>query len=271
MKRLMTAILTLTLFLAFSSFAMAAVYNMTVYADQATGVIGVNGDYPLAQTSGSSWSADNSAYKAEWGLDASTLFGRTVTLSDVVGMSYWTKKPTSHVEQAPDWYFHFYTTPFENSPGSAWYGYRLNTEPYFSANLNENVNEWNQWAIGGQNDTNALRFFDSSSSNYWGSYTDPLWEEFLTQTGLGDRVYGDQELLSIAMATGSGWNADFYGLLDGLSISVKNIDITGAPIVDTYNINFEAAAVPTPEPSSFLLLLAGLGGFGFMLHRRNKA
>ncbi|XXJ19333.1 PEP-CTERM sorting domain-containing protein [Desulfovibrio caledoniensis] len=271
MKRLLTAILTLAIFLTLSSFAMAAVYNMTVYADQATGVLGVNGDYPLPQVSGSSWAADNSAYKAEWGIDAATIFGRSVTLADVAGMSYWTKKSTTHVESAPDWYFHFYTTPFENSPGSSWYGYRINTEPYFSANLSETADQWNQWAIGGQNDTNALRFFDSSLSNYWGSYTDPLWNEFLSMAGVGGNVYGEQGLLSIAMATGSGWNGSFDGLLDGLSISLYNTDATGAPTIDTYNINFEASAPPVPEPSTFLLLFAGLGCLGFMRYRRNKA
>lgn len=267
MKRLVPAF-TFIFVLACAQFAMAAVYDVTLTPDyyNSTGEMGVIGDAAPGYDSGS-WTNDQSAYKAEIAFSAADLGLTGHTLSDITDLSYWTKKSTSHVESAPDWYVSIYTSPFEGSPGSSWYGYRINAEPYFSANLTETPGEWTQWSNGGSEDANALRFFDSSAG-YYGSYTDLLWEEFLASEGTGGNIFGEQEILGIVLATGSGWNASFDGLLDGFSISLLDgLEVTGAPIVDTYNVNFEATT-PVPEPSTFLLLFAGLGGLAFLRHRR---
>lgn len=273
MRRLISAFI-FALVLITAQVAPAAVFDFTIYTDYpAENVNGVIGDAPPG-FEGGSWANDSSARYSKVYLDAATLFGRTgVTLGEIAEISYWTKKETTHVADPFDWFFQMYThvTPgtAASNPGN-WYGYRINSEPYFAANIDETAGEWTQWSTGEADDPNALRFFDSTNrdwtepNTYYGGYEDPLWEDFKWSRSIEGDTFATEELWLIALGTGSAWNTQFNGLVDGLSISLYNNE---TDMLDVYNVNFEAAA-PVPEPSTFLLLFAGLGGLTFFARRR---
>lgn len=258
------AMLTMTCLLA--SQAMAS--TITVTPDYSglspADVVGAAGDYPQPQWAGGSWQSGGNS-KSQAYFTPSQIFGReNVRLGEIASMSYWTKKDTTHVENAGDWYLQIYTKPFENSPGSGWYGYRVTSEPYFSMNLTETPGSWTQWMTGGTTTPNSLRFFDSAPG-YYGGYTDPLWADFLALAaedadGLtrDNLLLADQEILYVTVATGNPWADGFEGLLDGLSFNMTS--------QETFGINFDAA--PVPEPSSIFLLLAGGGAMAIFFRKR---
>lgn len=178
--------------------------------------------------------ASNGTVKAEIYFTPKALFDRPVALDEIASISYWTKKGTTHVVEPGDWYLAIYTNPY---PGDAstpgWYGDRIGSEPYFAINLNDPENTWNQWTTDDQN--NQLRFFESTqgaSGATFGSYTDPVWADFVTGSALSGQPYGTRDLLYISVQTGSAWAAGFTGQLDGLRIDLKDGSVA--------NINFEA-------------------------------
>ncbi|MGC9455554.1 MAG: PEP-CTERM sorting domain-containing protein [Phycisphaerae bacterium] len=182
---------------------------------------------------------------SKYGFDPETLFGRPVTIGELQRITYWTKKDTAHTEDAADWFYQMYTDPFDGSPGSSWYGYRINSEPYFSANLSETAGTWTQWQTD-EGQPNRLRFFDSSSG-YLGSYTDGFLQDLTS-----DATYANEEIMIIDVGLGTAWAEDFDGHIDGLSIELTTGDMA--------NINF------VPEPATMGLL--GLGGLGILIRRR---
>ncbi|MEP7002674.1 MAG: hypothetical protein ABI969_19440, partial [bacterium] len=191
-------------------------------------VAGVAGDYASGHASGSI--ASNGVAKSEIYLTPAALFGRDVTLSEIASMSYFTKKGTTHAVEPRDWYLTIYTKPFVGQSTAQWYGARIGTEPYFSANILDPASTWNQWStIGG---TNTLRFFESTAGATgatFGSYSDPHWSAFVAGNALsgpattgGPYSYAGQSLLLFSVQTGSAWAAGFTGQLDGLEITLTD-------------------------------------------------
>lgn len=165
--------------------------------------------------------------------------GAPVTLGDIESMSYWTKKDSTHAVDVPDWYLTIYTKPFSGSPGSSWYGERINSEPYFSVDMADPADTWNQWSTGGAN--NRLRFYDSSNG-YFGAYTDPTWDTFVAGFGLVGETYSTQEVMLFAISTGSGWTDGFIGQVDGLRVELYDGSVA--------TLNLEASQFLSCDPNA---------------------
>jgi len=204
----------------------------------ANNVNGVSFDAAPGFPSGSF--ASNGIAKTDMYFTPDALFLREVTLGEVASMSYWTKKGNTHVVDPADWFLAIYTKPYAGDASSAtWYGDRIGTEPYFSINLDDPVDEWNQWTTGGPD--NQLRFFESTAgapgANF-GSYTDPDWATFVAGNALSGDPYAGHEILYFSVQTGSAWAAGFTGQVDGLRIELTDGSVA--------TINFEN---PTPPAS----------------------
>ncbi len=190
-------------------------------------VVGVAADF-AAPYSGGSIASDGSG-KSEIYLTPVALFGRDVTLGEISSITYWTKTGSTHAADPRDWYLAIYTQPYAGQAVSGnWYGARIGAEPYFSANLSDPANTWNQWSTGGA--TNTLRFFESTAgatgANF-GAYTDPGWATFLGGNSLlgpggGGASYAGMGLLYFTLQTGSAWADGFTGQLDGLRIELTD-------------------------------------------------
>lgn len=169
-----------------------------------------------------------------YGWDPAMLFGRDITVGELYQISYFTKKGTLHTVDAADWYLIMYTDPYDGSPGSSWYGNRINSEPYFSADLVETAGEWTLFqSLAGQN--NRLRYFDSSD-NYYGAYTDGFLLDMAT-----DDAYSAQPIMLMGLTLGTAWAAGFDGLLDGMTIEL----VSGETVTMNFlSGNAQAAATP---------------------------
>lgn len=207
----------------------------------ASNVNGVAGDSPTGFATGSF--ASNGVAKSEIYFTPAELFGRDVVLSEISSISYWTKTGATHAADPRDWYLVLYTKKYAGQAVSTnWYGARIGSEPYFSANIADPANTWNAWSTGGA--SNTLRFFESTSgatgANF-GSYTDPNWSTFLTggsfagPDGPGS-AYAGQQLLLLSIQTGSAWAAGFTGQLDGLRVELTDGSVA--------TVNFEENLAP---------------------------
>ena len=190
-------------------------------------------DYPTGSF------ASNGVAKTDMYFTPEALFLRPVTLGEVASMSYWTKTGEMHDVDPRDWYIAIYTKPYAGDASSAsWYGDRIGSEPYFSINLNDPADTWNQWTTGGAE--NKLRFFESTAGApgaTFGSYTDPDWATFVAGNALSGDPYGGHEILFFSVQTASGWAAGFTGQLDGLRIELTDGSVA--------TVNFESPTPPT--------------------------
>jgi hypothetical protein len=177
-----------------------------------------------------SWqaSATVAGQKSEYYISPQALFGRDVNIGELSSISYFTKKNTTHTVNTADWYINIYTKPDANLPiHGSWYGNRIGSEPYFSQNLLDPCNTWNQWVTGaGQN--NRLRFFDSTNNLYFGSYTDGFLSDLTANA-----AYKNQKILSFSVQTGSAWANGFTGLVDGLKIKLTDESVGQVNFVAT--------------------------------------
>ena len=173
-------------------------------------------------------------------------------------MSFFTKQ-TGAFTTSPtyvNWYLELYTTA-DGVNDDAWYGHRMNLEPYFANNPSAPANTWTEW--GTDAGTNQLRVFDANrgaSGPIFGTYQDPTWSDISSgavdwnsyfsgyETGTTD--YRAEEVWFWNISTGSGWASGFLGQVDGIRIQLTNGDVG--------TVNFE---VPTPA-SAALLGMAGL-------------
>ncbi|MBI4890527.1 MAG: hypothetical protein HY821_07865 [Acidobacteria bacterium] len=183
-----------------------------------------------------SWAHNGGGTKSEFYITPAALFGgRTITLGDIARISYWTKTPFTHGTDPRDWYLAIYSNPYPGDVSTpSWYGVRIGSEPYFSANVSDPANTWNQWSTDGA--SNKLRFFESTAgapgANF-GSYTDPDWAAFAAGNALGSGVpYAGLSILTFSVQTGSAWSAGFTGQLDGLRIELTDGSVA--------RVNFEA-------------------------------
>ena len=164
-------------------------------------------DYPTGSF------ASNGVAKTDMYFTPEALFLRPVTLGEVASMSYWTKTGEMHDVDPRDWYIAIYTKPYAGDASSAsWYGDRIGSEPYFSINLNDPADTWNQWTTGGAE--NKLRFFESTAGApgaTFGSYTDPDWATFVAGNALSGDPYGGARDPLLLGADGIGLGGWLYG------------------------------------------------------------
>jgi hypothetical protein len=196
-------------------------------------VTGVSGDYAPGFALGS-FASDGIA-KTDMYFTPQALFGRSVTIGEVAGMSYWTKKPTTHNPDVVDWSLILYTKPYAGDVSTpTWYGDRIGTEPYYAINLADPANTWNQWATDGI--FNRMRFYESTQgapgANF-GTYMDPDWATFKLGNALSGSAYAGHALLYFSIQTGSCCAAGFFGKVDGVRIVLTDGSVA--------NLNFEAA------------------------------
>ncbi len=206
-------------------------------------VNGVAGDSAPGFAGGSF--ASNGIAKTDMYFTPSVLFDRDVALGEVKSMSYWTKKGTEHVTDPRDWFLAIYTKPYPGQSGGGWYGTRIGSEPYFSENLADPIDTWNQWTTGDglAYYNNWLRFFESTYG-YFGGYGDPHWDAFIGGVSLagarGPGVpYATQPILTFSLQTGSAWAAGFTGQIDGFRIELSNGSVA------TVNFEIDDTTAPT--------------------------
>jgi hypothetical protein len=221
-------------------------------------VVGVSGDAAPGYPTGS-FASDGSG-KTDIYFSPAVLFGRSVTLGEIASMSYFTKKGTTHVVNPADWALVIYTVPFDGDLGS-WYGERIGAEPYFSINMNDPVDTWNEWSTGGS--SNQLRFYESTSG-YFGSYTDPVWSTFVTGTGLSGLPYTNHTVLTFSVQTGTAWADGFTGQIDGL-----RIELTDGSVATVNFENDESNEVPEFGLIAGAIALAGLVAGVVVLRKRD--
>jgi len=255
--RYLTAVAAVGLLLAVTGTAGATTTTLTVYSSYAAAEpVGVFGDSAPGFESGS-WKADG-VNKSELYLTPDILFGRSITIGDIAEISYYTKKPLTHAVDPSDWYLVLYTQPYTGSPGSGWYGNRIGTEPYFSANLNAPADTWNLWTTADAD--NQLRWFDSSGG-YFGAYTDPFFDDFKAQPVLNrsTSTYAAESIKYFTVVSaGTTWMDGFEGQVDGLTIT-----LTDGPVA---RVNFE----PVPEPVTLAGLVLGVGSLVGYVRRRRR-
>lgn len=260
------AILAVTLAMALPT-VVAAGTNLTYFPTDGTpdtaDPIGIAGDSAPGFSSGS-FQGNGSAKTAIY-IDPADLFGSSITVGDIDSISYWTKRDVSFGDVNPylNWYAEIFTTP-DGTDDDAWYGRRLNMEPYFAISPSAPTDTWTQWSTDAG--TNQLRVFDAnrgSSGPIYGTYSDPTladitggtvnWNSYYSGYENASYDYRDEEVWFMGISTGSGWASGFDGQVDGVTISLKN--------GDSATVNFEV-----PEPASLSVLALG----GLLVLRRRR-
>lgn len=174
------------------------------------------------------------------------------TIGDIASISYSTKK--SGAQNSGDWFIQIYTDPYTGSPGSSWYGNRVQAEPYLASNLDAPANQWNIFSTDAG--TNQLNWGDSSNNDFGaglGSFADFKAASVMGGSG----TYADAGILSFTFGIGSGWASGFDGQIGPITILMTNGDSTVITM----------GAIPVvPGPAA----VAGLAGLGLVARRRRR-
>ena len=170
------------------------------------------------------------------------------TIGDIASITYSTNKAGDG--GSPDWFIQIYTTPYEGSPGSSWYGNRVQAEPYLGSSIDAPGGQWNTWST--ETGTNQLNWGDSSNGDFGASLGS--FESFKAAGVMGgSATYGDAGILSFTFGTGSGWAAGFDGQLGPITIGLRN----GSSTIIAF-----AASIPVVPGPVGLATLAGLACLG---------
>jgi len=264
MKNLITTAAAIT---ATATAASAAGNNITYFPGDGitstTAPLGVAGD--AAPGFGTGSFAANGATKSAIQFTPQQLFGRNITVDEIASMSYYTKQdgPFTTSPTYVNWYLELYTTP-DGNDDDAWYGRRLNMEPYFTPSPDAPAGEWAQWSTDAGD--NQLRVFDANrgaSGPVFGTYQDPFWNDITAGavdwnsfSGLYDNTpvdYRNETVWFWGISTGSGWANGFTGQVDGVRIELTNGEVG--------TVNFE---IPAPGTAGALALA------GFAATRRRR-
>ncbi len=176
------------------------------------------------------WMMDHNAAKMELYIDPSATPLGAFTIGDIQSISYETRNAGNNPSNV-DYSLYLYTAPESGNPsGATWYGYRLTAEPYLAQDRVAPANTWNTWSTAPG--TNQLTFYDSNHGPA-GTYTDPTLQQIQGSSavdwasyGGGGQVtpidYAPQTVKYISIQTGSAWTPDFSGLLDDLTVTLKD-------------------------------------------------
>lgn len=144
--------------------------------------------------------------------------GGVPTLGDIRSIEYDTKKLGD--ANSPDWYVQIYTMPYAGSPGSTWYGNRIQSEPYLALNKSAPAGDWNTWST--DPGVNELQWGDSSSGDFGAKQG--AWSTLQTTELLGSstETYAEQEILYFTIGTASGWGQAFTGEIAPIKVNWTN-------------------------------------------------
>ena len=192
--------------------------------------------------------------KNQFYISGESLFGGSpLNISDIVSISYSTNK--SGGASSPDWFIQIYTNPYAGSPGSSWYGNRIQAEPYLGSNLDAPGGQWNEWTTN--SGTNSLNWGDSSNGDFGPNIGG--WDTLKSSSVLGGSgTYGEAGVQFFTFGTGSGWANGFDGQIGPITVTFTN----GTGTI----INFEASTPVVPGPAG----LAGLLGLAVVGRRRRR-
>ncbi|MCP4011999.1 MAG: hypothetical protein GY728_02705 [Phycisphaeraceae bacterium] len=191
--------------------------------------------------------------KNQFYITGADLFGgSSLTLGDIASITYSTKK--SGDAGSPDWFIQIYTDPYTDSPGSSWYGNRIQAEPYLASNIDAPAGEWNEWTTA--SGINSLNWGDSSENDFGANIGG--WDALKSSSVLGGSgTYGEAGVQRFTFGTGSGWAEGFNGEIGPITVTFNNG--TGT-IIDF------AASTPVPGPAG----LTGLVGLAVVGRRRRR-
>ena len=191
--------------------------------------------------------------KNQFYITGATLFGGSaLTIGDIASIDYSTKK--SGAGGSPDWFIQIYTDPYVGSPGSEWYGNRIQAEPYLASNIDAPADEWNGWTT--DSGVNSLNWGDSSEEDYGANIGG--WDTLTSSSVLGGSgTYGEAGVMLFSFGTGSLWAPGFDGEIGPITVTFNN---------GTGTIIEFAASTPVPGPAG----LAGLVGLAVVGRRRRR-
>jgi len=191
--------------------------------------------------------------KNQFYISGADLFGgSSLTIGDIASITYSTRKSAD--AGSPDWFIQIYTDPYAGSPGSEWYGNRIQAEPYLASNIDAPAGEWNEWTTG--SGVNSLNWGDSSQNDFGPNIGG--WDTLKSSSVLGGSgTYGEAGVQFFTFGTGSGWANGFDGEIGPITVTFN--DGTGTII------EF-AASTPVPGPAG----LAGLVGLAVVGRRRRR-
>lgn len=234
------------LLLALVATTVKAVDLTIVHKDPAavgsTGVV----DATKQQIGNGSW-ANNGSKFSLW-LSPSSLFGKSVLVSDIDEIYYYTYKDTA--QSGLNFYINIYTDPYTEGSAS-WYGSRLTLEPMYSHSFSDTVGAWNKWSTN--SGTNQLTLFDSNRSGAYGWYYPPTlsniqagsidWNSYLSTAPTTNIDYSGETLKYIVIDTGSAWTGSFNGNVDALYIKLND----GDSVIVDLDLVVRMAEITAPE------------------------